>query len=105
MPHKLNSGIVMNGVDIGKNSLRGGARQTRCNRAAAEVVAWAGRSITVGQPAVVSNRNGGLRRGASPQPQAVDAGTRRSRQRTRVSTALLALSTATMEHSVLVPVL
>src|SRR5215470_9631514 len=56
---------------------RGGPRQARGDHASAEVVARAGGN-TAGQPAAVSNRHGGLRWGASSQPQAADTGTRRS---------------------------
>src|SRR6516162_10403124 len=56
---------------------RGGSRQARGDHAAAEVVTRAGGN-TAGQPAAVSDRHGGLRWGASSQPQAADTGTRRS---------------------------
>src|SRR6516165_10685060 len=47
---------------------RGGARQAWRNSVAAEVVAWTGRNAAR-QPAALPDRHGGLRRGASSQPQ------------------------------------
>src|SRR6516165_8933450 len=51
---------------------RGGARQAWRDSVAAEVVAWAGRNAAR-QPVTLPDRHGGLRRGASPQPEAAAA--------------------------------
>src|SRR6266516_2316944 len=51
---------------------RRGPRSARCHRAAAEVVTRPGGSAAR-QPAAMLDRHGGLRRRASPQPQAADA--------------------------------
>src|SRR5215831_3890109 len=75
---KVNSAITVIGIDVGKELVsRGRPPQARRDHASAEVVARAGGGAA-GQPAAVSNRHGGLRRGASSQPQATDARTRRS---------------------------
>jgi len=58
MSRKVNSAITVIGIDIGKSW----SRQSRRDHPSAEVVARAGGS-TAGQPAAVSNRHGGLRRG------------------------------------------
>ena len=70
MSQKLNSAIAVIGIDIGKNSFHVvGHDRARCDRAASEVVAWPGGSAAR-QHAAVPDRHGGLRRGASSQPQA-----------------------------------
>ena len=60
----------------------------RCDCAAAEVVAWPGRSPLC-QHAAVSDRHGGLRRGASPQSQAQGVGPPRPTDAGEVCTSLL----------------
>jgi hypothetical protein len=77
MSQKLNSAIAVIGIDIGKLFPHRWPRSARRHCAAAEVVAGPGAGAAR-QPAVVSDRDGGLRRCASSQSQAADAGTRRT---------------------------
>src|SRR5262249_8934701 len=55
---------------------RGSARSARRDRAAAEVVAWPG-GVTASQYATLPDRDGGVRRGTSSQPQAQRSWSRR----------------------------
>src|SRR5262245_54674093 len=64
------------------------ARSARCDRAAAEVVAWSDGSAA-GQSAGVPDRDGGLRRRASSQPQVKDAWPRRAADASEIRAALL----------------
>src|SRR5262245_43733407 len=77
MSHKLNSAIAVIGIDIGKNSFHVVGHDKRGAIMLRQKWSRAGGSAT-GQPAALSNRHGGLRRGASSQPQAAEARTRRS---------------------------
>ena len=73
MPHKLNSGIAVIGIDIGKNSFHVVGHDKRGAIVLRQKWVTPAGGSTAGQPAAVSNRDGGLRRGASSQPQAADA--------------------------------
>src|SRR6266511_5072584 len=67
---------------------RRGPRSARYHRAAAEVVTRPGGSAAR-QPAAMLDRHGGLRRRASPQPQAADAWARRPADACEVRAPLL----------------
>ena len=71
MSAKLDTAIAVIGIDIGKNSFHVVGQAWR-DSVAAEVVAWAGRNAAR-QPVTLPDRHGGLRRGASPQPEAAAA--------------------------------
>ena len=78
MAHKLNSGIAVIGIDIGKNSFHVVGHDKRGAILLRQKWSRGTGGSTAGQPAAVSHRHGGSRRDASSQPQAADTPTRRS---------------------------
>jgi hypothetical protein len=78
MSPKLNFGIAVIGIDIGKNSFHVVGLDRRGSIVLRQKWSRGPSRNTARQPAAVSNWYGGLRRGASSEPQTHIAWSRRS---------------------------
>jgi hypothetical protein len=87
MSHKLNAGIAVIGIDIGKNSFH----VVGLDRHGAIVLRqkWSRGQVKIRQSAALSHRHGGLRRRTPSEPQTHIAWPRRSADASQICAALL----------------